>query len=110
MRYYAQGAGHAFHFTPEKAVLSFTKKDKGMALELTPLAANPNTKLVAVDRAPGKVNYLTGSEQHRNLPTYNELAYQNDWPGVDLVFRGQGGTLRNELHVAAGADPQIGLA
>ena len=111
VRYYAQGAGHAFYFTPDKAVLTFTKKEKGVALHLTPLGASPSTRLVASERAPGKVNYLIGSEHHRNLPTYRELAYRNVWPGVDLVFRGQGGTLKYELHVQAGADlSKIGLA
>ena len=111
VRYYAQGAGHAFYFTPDKAVLTFTKKEKGVALHLTPLGASPSTRLVASERAPGKVNYLVGSEHHRNLPTYRELAYRNVWPGVDLVFRGQGGTLKYELRVQAGADlSRIGLA
>ena len=111
VRYYAQGAGHAFYFTPDKAVLTFTKKEKGVALHLTPLGASPSTRLVASERAPGKVNYLVGSEHHRNLPTYRELAYRNVWPGVDLVFRGQGGTLKYELRVQAGADlSKIGLA
>ncbi len=110
-RYYAQGAGRAFYFTPDKAVLTFTKKEKGVALHLTPLSANPNTRLVASERAPGKVNYLIGSEHHRNLPTYSELAYRNVWPGVDLVFRGQGGTLKYELRAQAGADlSKVGLA
>ena len=73
VRYYAQGAGHAFYFTPDKAVLTFTKKEKGVALHLTPLGASPSMRLVASERAPGKVNYLIGSEHHRNLPTYREL-------------------------------------
>lgn len=111
VRYYAQGAGHAFYFTPDKAVLTLSKKEKEVALRLTPLGASPSTRLVASERAPGKVNYLVGSEHHRNLSTYRELAYSNVWPGVDLVFRGQGGTLKYELRVQAGADlSRIGLA
>jgi uncharacterized repeat protein (TIGR01451 family) len=111
VRYSAQGAGHSFYFTPDKAVLTFTKKEKGVALHLTPLGASPRTRLVARERAPGKVNYLVGSEHQRNLPTYHEVAYRNVWPGVDLVFRGQGGTLKYELHAQAGADlSRIGLA
>jgi hypothetical protein len=111
VRYYAQGAGHAFYFTPDKAVLTFTKKEKSVALHLRPLGASPSTRLVASERAPGKVNYLIGSEHHRNLPTYRELAYRNVWPGVDLVFRGHGRTLKYELHVQAGADlSKVGLA
>ena len=103
--------GAAFYFTPDKAILTFTEKEKGVALHLTPLDASPRTKLVRKQRAPGKVDYLVGSEHHRNLPTYRELAYRNVWPGVDLVFRGQGGTLKYELHAQAGADlSKINLA
>ena len=54
VRYYAQGSGHAFYFTRDKAVLSFTKRDKGVALHLTPLGANPNATLEASDRGTGQ--------------------------------------------------------
>ncbi len=111
VRYYAQGTGHAFYFTPDKAVLSFTKKQKAVALQLRPLGANPDMQLVASERSTGRVSYLTGSEHHRNLPAYRELAYRDVWPGVDLVFRGQGGALKYELRAQAGADlSRIALA
>ncbi|PWU20204.1 MAG: hypothetical protein C5B48_12800, partial [Candidatus Rokuibacteriota bacterium] len=104
VRYYVQGAGHAFYFTRDKAVLSFTRKEKGVALDLRPIGASPRMRLGAGERAPGKVNYLTGSAQHRNLPSYRELVYRNVWPGIDLAFRGQGGRLKYELRVRAGAE------
>ena len=111
VRYYAQGRGHAFYFTPDKAIFSFSRKEKGVALHLTPIGASPTMRLVAGERAPGRVNYLIGSERHRNLPTYRELTYRNVWPGIDLVFRGRGGKLEYELHVQPGADlGKIGLA
>ncbi len=102
--YYAEGSGHAFYFTPDKAVLALTKGKRGVALELAPLNAGA-PRLEATHRAQGKVNYLTGSERHTNLATYRELAYRDLWPGIDLVFRGRGGILKYELHVAPGADP-----
>src|SRR6188474_870339 len=40
VRYSAEGAGHAFYFTPDKAVLTFQKKHKGVALHLRPLGAS----------------------------------------------------------------------
>jgi hypothetical protein len=111
VRYYVQGAGHAFYFTPRKAVLTFRKKEKGVALQLTPLGASPGARLAVGERGPGKVNYLVGAERHRNLPTYRQLTYRNLWPGVDLSFRGQGGKLAYELRLQPGADPdQIALA
>ncbi len=111
VRYYSPGAGHAFYFTRKRAVLSFSKGKQGVALYLTPLGASPDTRLVAGERAPGKINYLVGAEHHRNLPSYREVAYRDVWPGVDLVFRGRGGALKYELHARAGADlSRIALA
>jgi hypothetical protein len=104
VRYYAQGAGHAFYFTRRKAVLSFADDKGGVALHLTPLGANPNPTLQASDRRSGKVNYLIGRERHTNLPTYRQLTYRELWPGIDMVFRDKGGTLKYEFRLRPGAN------
>jgi Big-like domain-containing protein/beta-propeller repeat-containing protein len=103
VRFYAQGQGFAFYFTRRKAVLSFTKGERGVALRLTPLAANPNARLEVSDRGSGKVNYLVGSERHPNLPTYRQLTYRELWPGIDMVFRGRRGKLSYEFRLRPGA-------
>jgi hypothetical protein len=103
VRYYAQGAGHSFYFTDHKAVLALVKGDHGEALQLRFLGANPNAKLTATDRASGRVNYFTGSERHTNLATYGRLVYRDLWPGIDMVFRGQGGKLNYEFRLRPGA-------
>jgi hypothetical protein len=105
IRYYAQGAGFSFSFSDDKAVLAFEKGDRGQALELRFLGANPNAKLTALDRGQGRVNYLTGSKRHTDLPTYNQLVYRDRWPGIDMVFRGKGGKLEYEFRLHPGAKP-----
>jgi hypothetical protein len=105
VRYYAQGAGFSFYFTPDKAVLALQKGDDAQALHLRFLGANPNAKLLATDRGTGRVNYLAGSEHHTNLPTYHQLVYRELWPGIDMAFRGQGGKLKYEFRLRPGADP-----
>jgi hypothetical protein len=105
VRYSAQGGGFSFFFTNTKAVFAFEQGKRGQALELRFLGANPDTKLVARDRAPPTVNYLTGKQHHTNLPTYERLVYRNLWPGIDMVFRGAGGKLKYEFHLQPGADP-----
>src|SRR2546428_433001 len=69
VRYYAQGSGYAFYFTPHKTVLSLTKGKRGVALDLTPLGANPNARLEASARGSGRVNYFIGSKHETNLLT-----------------------------------------
>ena len=106
VRYYSQGPGFSFYFAKDKAILALQKGDRGQALELRFVGANPNAELVATDRGEGRVNYLTGSEHHRNLPTYERLVYRELWPGVDMVFRGQSGKLKYTFRLSPGADPR----
>ena len=105
VRYQAQGAGFSFFFTERKAALVFQKGKRGQALDLNFVGANPHPELVGAERDSGTVNYLTGSEQHAGLPTYQSLVYRELWPGIDMVFRGQGGQLKYEFHVSPGANP-----
>jgi Ca2+-binding RTX toxin-like protein len=104
VRYYAEGPGFGFYFTNHKAVLAFEKGDRGQALELRFLGANPNAQPTAADRGDGRVTYLVNSK-HQNLPSYHELAYRDLWPGVDMVFRGAGEKLNYEFYLRPGADP-----
>jgi hypothetical protein len=69
------------------------------------VGANPRAQIVPGHRENGTVNYLTASQHRTSLPTYGEVTYRELWPGIDMVFRGQGGKLKYEFHVAPGADP-----
>jgi Ca2+-binding RTX toxin-like protein len=141
VRYLAQGGGYSFFFTDRGLTMSFSKGSEGgdqgglasiappglpedafsgsgprrgaLALELGFEGANPNARLEASERAPGTVSHLGGGrgEAQAGLATYQELTYHDLWPGIDMAFRGDGGKLKYEFHVAAGADPSaIGLA
>jgi hypothetical protein len=106
VRYYAQGAGYGFYFTPGGPILSFTEGERGAALALDFLGADPDATPVAREQLPGKVNYLIGDDPadwQGGLPTYGELVYGGVWPGVDMVVRGEGGKLKYEFHVQPGA-------
>jgi hypothetical protein len=115
VRYLAQGAGYAFFYTDEQAVLSFAKPSgdeaaagDALALGLRFVDPSPATTLEARERAAGAVNRLMGdrSEWKIDVPTYQELVYSELWPGIDMVIRGAGGELKYEFHVDAGADPR----
>jgi Beta-propeller repeat len=103
VRYYAQGAGYSFYLTDHKAVLALERGRHGEALDLRFLDANPNAKPIAADRGAARVNYLTDSAHHTNLPTYGRLVYRNLWPGIDMVFAGKGGKLSYAFHLRPGA-------
>jgi hypothetical protein len=112
VRYLARGAGYSFFFTDEQAVLSLVKTDgqaaAGVALGLSFVGASPDAHLEARERAAGTVSQLTGSsgDSASAVETYQELVYRELWPGIDMVFRGDGGELKYEFQLDPGADPR----
>jgi hypothetical protein len=114
VRYYAQGPGYGFFFARDHAVLSFRGSESGAVLRLRFLGANSGAEVTAGRKGTAKVNYLIGRDPAKwqtGLPVYGEVVYRELWPGVDAVFRGEGGKLKYEFHVMPGARVgQIALA
>ncbi|HVN19332.1 MAG TPA: SBBP repeat-containing protein [Dongiaceae bacterium] len=70
--------------------------------------ANPQTRLIAADRLPGKSNYFIGnnpSKWRTGVPQFARVRYESVYPGIDLVFYGNEGHLEYDFQVAPGADP-----
>ena len=105
VRYYAQARGFGAYFTTDGVTIALTKGERGHAVQLRFVGGRPGARPEALDRRAGRVNYIGGSERHVNIPTYGRVAYQDVWPGIDLVFIGRPGRLKYEFHLAAGADP-----
>jgi hypothetical protein len=113
VRYYAQGARHAFHLTRDEVVLSLVQPpaagetlSRGVVLALRFLGSDPEVVVEGSERAGGEVSYFIGNDPARwqtGLGRYAAVVYRELWPGVDLALRGQGGTLKYELHVQPGA-------
>jgi hypothetical protein len=62
-----------------------------------------------VDELPGKSNYFIGKNPkswRSNVTNYAKVRYRNVYPGVDLVYYGNGSQLEYDFVVAAGADPR----
>lgn len=113
VRYLAQGAGYSIGFAPDHAVLALRAGNPfagvsapgadGVALHMRFRGANPDPRIVGLDRAPGVVNHLaTGA----TLPTFERVAYRDLWPGVDMVFKGGASRLKYEFHLRPGASPE----
>ena len=113
--YYSQGSRYGVYFTREEAVFAFLEKSpqssrgemsnreplrnqvfpkadqetRGMALALRFVEANPEVSLEGRVEGTGRVNYFKGKDPAKwrtDLPTYQEVAYRELWPGVDLYF------------------------
>jgi hypothetical protein len=108
VRFLAQVGGVSFFFTRGEAVLAFARGERGQALALRFLDANPAVQVVGRRRGLGRVSYLRGTDPRAwrsGLPTFAELVYRELWPGIDLAFSGAAGELKYELRLRPGADP-----
>jgi hypothetical protein len=64
-------------------------------------------ELLASDRAPGRVSYLTGDPATTvsGLTRYAALTYRDEWPGVDVRYHVGASQPEQRFIVHAGADP-----
>ncbi|HME06278.1 MAG TPA: SBBP repeat-containing protein, partial [Bryobacteraceae bacterium] len=70
--------------------------------------ASPEARIEPLDPLPGKMSFFRGSNSKRwvrGLATYARLRYKNVYPGIDLLFYSNQGTLEYDFVVAPGADP-----
>ena len=112
VEFLVQGAQHDIFFTPDEIVLSkfqvIDDETISHQVKVSFADANPNPTIEAVAPLPGVANFITGddpSQWHENIPTYQGIAYQNLYDGIDLIYRGDGGELKSEFIVNPGAEP-----
>jgi uncharacterized repeat protein (TIGR01451 family) len=106
VNYYLQGAGSSLYFTSRGLTLSLGGKTDRWVVQqrfLTGRTVEPQAR----DPLPGVVSYFNGSPEEwvTAIPTYAEVAYRDLWPGVDLVYSGNGTALKYDLVLRPGADP-----
>ena len=93
------------------------KNDKSRAassrLKIRFAGASTGAQVDALDEQAGKSNYFLGSRRenwHTQIPNYSRVQYRSLYPGIDLVFYGNGSHLEHDFIVAPGADyRRIGL-
>jgi PKD repeat protein len=128
VKYYEKNRGHGIYFTeagvtftlssPEvKAVADAAtggvreargEQEAPLVIELKPLGASDNAKLVAEDAQSARVSYFIGSDPKQwktNLSTFKSVSYQEIYPGIDLKFYGNEKQLEYDVIVKPGADP-----
>jgi len=130
VKFLSRGQGYSLFLTPTEAVLQLRNADFGLrnanrpgfetgvrnpqlarpvTLRMRLVGANPNAKAQGVDQLPGKSNYFIGNDPSKwrtNVPTYGKVEYRDVYPGVDLVYYGNGRQLEHDFVVAPGVDPR----
>ena len=126
VRFLSRSSGYTLFLTPTETVLAeaqtqvgserhFGKTPKeykstpGSVLRMQLVGANPEPKIIGIEKLPGKVNYLIGNDSrawHTGIPLYSQVRSEQVYPGIDLVFHGDDRQLEYDFVVSPGADPK----
>ena len=118
-KFVSRGSGYSLFLGSGGAILSLTSRDSSKSaarkgavraevLQMKVAGANPNASVEATDPLPGKSNYLIGNDPakwRRGVPQFARVQYKNIYPGINLVFYGNQGTLEYDFQLAPGSDP-----
>ena len=111
--YYVQGRDRMLYFTPQgitfallNAALGKSDAPSRWIVKLDWLDANPKANATGKDLTePAFGYYASTTESGRRARTYQSIVYENMWPGIDLVYRGEGQQMKYEFIVKPGANP-----
>src|SRR5262245_16027263 len=103
---------------PQFKKASYTSDIRGFEssfVRMITVGANPNPRVVGLDRLPGVTNYFIGNDSSKwrtNVAGYAKVKYEGVYRGIDLVYYDNGeGRLEYDFIVEPGADPkQIALS
>ena len=116
VKFFSRGPGYTLFLTPTEAALALIKSpadaapSKGTLLRMKLVGAAPQPPVSGLEELPGKVNYFIGNDPlqwRTNVPTYAKVKYESVYPGVDLIYYGDGRQLEYDFVVAPGSDPKV---
>ncbi|MGH9178807.1 MAG: SBBP repeat-containing protein, partial [Acidimicrobiales bacterium] len=108
VRFLARGAGTTAYLSATESVLRAGQGEARMRL----VGADPDAPATTGRQLAGVANYLKGDPRSwvTGVPGYDQVRFDDVYPGIDLVYRSAGRALKYDLVVAPGADPsRIGL-
>jgi hypothetical protein len=115
VNFLSRGSGYTLYLTPTQSVLDLQSSAgsdpaaSGDELTMQLVGANPSAQATGLDLQPGVSNYLIGNDPaqwHTNVPNYARVAYENVYPGVNLVYYGNDQQhLEYDFVLAPGGNP-----
>jgi hypothetical protein len=115
VKFIAHGAGRRLILTADGLMLSPISSRSTASYPTEPfrlrlLEANPSAEIAGRDRLTGTANYFVGADPnqwHVGVPRFAKVRYSEVYPGIDLVYYGNGRQVECDFIVAAGADPDV---
>lgn len=108
--YYLQGAGTSVYLTRKGLTFSLTDRrgtQQRWAARLEFVGDTSGAEPIGRERTPALISYFKGNPKKWKtaVPTYSEIVYEDLWPGIDLLYRGDQSRLKYQFLLRPGADP-----
>jgi Beta-propeller repeat len=103
IRYYVDAPELRAGFANDSVVF----QKHGQQIRMRFADANPNVRLKGLVPMSGRANFFVGDQPARSLtdvPMYQQIVYQDLYPGIDLTYSGSGATVKSEFVVFPGSD------
>ncbi len=125
VKFLSRGRGYTLFLSSNEVVMSFIRhqptptqngldiivertKTETTVMRMKLVGANSSPEVQGMGELPGKANYFIGNDPSRwrtDVPTFRKVNYEDVYPGIDLVYYGNEGSLEYDFIVAPGADP-----
>ncbi len=103
VRFLAKACGWTAYFSRGEVLFHGAETGFRMRFEGAGRSSSPE----AGSRLPGVANFLLGPQNRWRVkqPLYEDIVYRGLYPGIDITYKGSGGSLKSEFVVAPGASP-----
>ena len=107
VKFFSRGNGYAVFLTPDEVALSLGSTDPAVfRMKLAGQKSNP--RIDGVDPLVGATHYLLGTDANgwrKDVPSFSKVRYNSVYPGIDVIYYGNGSHLEYDFVVAPHADP-----
>ncbi len=111
VRFLCRGQRYTLFLTDTEAVLRLAggRHEEAAVVRMQLIGSHRRARPAGESPLPGTSNYFLGDrprEWRTGIPSYDRVRYENVYPGVDLVYRGNQRQLEYDFLIAPHADPK----
>jgi hypothetical protein len=109
VRFLARAPGYTLFLTTSAEAVLVSVQGRPQVVRLEPAGANSRPEVRALEECAANSYYFIGNDPMRwrtRVAHFGRVRYAAVYPGVDLVYYGNGGQLEYDWVVAPGADPR----
>lgn len=113
----AKGPGYSVHLAADSVTLALLEdREPGSSpgpgrkevIDIDLEGADGRSRGVGLDLLPGRTHYFRGSDPRKwvhDVRSYSRVQYSQVYPGIDVVYYGNGRQLEYDFLISAGANP-----